>query len=122
MTTAVGIFGVAVTWALGPQAVQLLFGPTFEIGRRDIVLLAISSALYMNVQVIVQGLLARSLDSSATATWLVGLAAMTAALVIPLPLTTRVSLALVVGSVGALVVAAIALRRTVRQWTVGALA
>jgi O-antigen/teichoic acid export membrane protein len=117
LTAAVGALGVFATWAVGPEAVRLLFGPTFEIARGDIVLLALSAALFMNVQVIVQGLLAQSLDSAATTVWLVGLASMVAALAVPLALTTRVSAALVVGSVGALATASLALRRTLARWS-----
>jgi len=117
LTAAVGAVGVVVTWAVGPQAVRLLFGPTFDIARGDIALLALSAALFMNAQVVVQGLLAQSLDLAATTAWLVGLASMVAALTVPFALTTRVSVALVVGSLGALTTASLILGNTLAQWS-----
>lgn len=116
-TAAIGLLGVLATWAVGPRAVRLVFGPTFEIGRGDITLLAVSAALFMVVQVLVQGLLAHGRDARATVVWLVGLASLLAALVLPLVLTTRVSLALVAGSAGALVLAAGTVRGTLASWS-----
>lgn len=116
-TAAIAVLGVVATWAVGPQAVRLVFGPTFEIGRGDITLLAVSAALFMVVQVLVQGLLAHSQDAQATVAWIAGLVCLVGALLVPLTLTTRVSLALVVGSAGALVLAAVAVRRTLTAWT-----
>lgn len=116
ITAAIGVLGVAASALVGPQAVQLLFGAEFDIGQGDIALLALSAALFMNVQVLVQGLLARGRDAAATASWSIGLVALVVALALPLPLTTRVSLALVIGSAAALVAAAVALRQTLRRW------
>ncbi|PVU82116.1 hypothetical protein DDP54_02820 [Cellulomonas sp. WB94] len=116
VTALLGALGVLATWGAGPEAVRLLFGPTFDIGRLDIVLLAASAALFMNVQVLVQGLLARSADAPATASWVVGLIGFGAGLTLPLPLSTRVSAALVCGSLAALAAASIALRRALSHW------
>lgn len=116
VTAAIGVLGIGATALVGPQAVRLLFGPEFEIGRGDIALLAASAALFMNVQVLVQGLLARGRDAAATGAWSIGLVALLVALLIPLPLTARVALALVIGSGAALVAAAAAVRRTLARW------
>lgn len=117
LTAVIGALGVAAAALVGPQVVQLLFGHDFAIGRGDIVLLGASAALFMNTQVLVQGLLARSRDLAAAASWSVGLLALVAALAIPLELTPRVALALTIGSAAALVAAAVALRQTLHRWS-----
>lgn len=115
-TAGFGVLGVLACWLVGPEAVRLLFGPTFAIGRLDVVLLAVSAVLFMLAQVVVQGLLARSRDLLATISWGAGLGCFLAALVLPLSLTTRVATALVVGSLGALAAAALALRAVLDRW------
>ena len=117
LTAVIGTLGVLACWAVGPEAVRLIFGPTFTIGRTDILLLAVSAALFMGVQVAAQGLLACSRDMLATVSWSAGLAILLLALLLPLPLTTRVATALVLGSLGALAVSTIALRWTLVAWS-----
>lgn len=116
LTAAIGALGVVAAALVGPQVVTVLFGDDFAIERGAIVLLALSAAAFMNAQVLVQGLLARSRDVAAAGSWSVGLVALVLALAIPLPLTPRICLALVIGSVGALVAAAVGLRRLLGRW------
>jgi O-antigen/teichoic acid export membrane protein len=117
LTAGIGVIGIGATALVGPQAVQLLFGPEFGIEREVIVVLATSAILFMLVQVIVQALLALGRDGWAIWVWLSGLAGLVLALLVPLGLAMRVSVALTAGSAAALVVAALALRRVLRGWT-----
>lgn len=116
-TVALGLLGIAATAVVGPEAVRLLFGATFDIARLDVTILAVSSALFMVVQVLVQGLLARGRDAWATLVWALGLAAFLVSLTLPLPLATLVPTALTVGSAASLAAAAVALRRTLAEWS-----
>jgi O-antigen/teichoic acid export membrane protein len=115
-TGAIGALGVAATAVLGPEAVRLLFGPGFAIGRLVIVVLAVSAVLFMLVQVLVQALLAHGRDSAAIVVWTAGLVGLLVALLLPLDLQMRVSVALTLGSAAALVVAAVRLRGVLRAW------
>ncbi len=69
---AVGVVGVVAGFTIGHTAGRILFGPKFELGNRDLGLLAIGSAAYIFATALAQALLAlRSYAAAATA-WLVG--------------------------------------------------
>lgn len=116
-TAAIGALGVAAMTVVGPQALRLLF-PGFGTRLDVLVLLALSGSTFMVVQVLVQALLARHGDRTATVAWCAGLAVMALALVPAGDVQTRVALAMTAGSAGALAVAAVGLARTMARWPV----
>lgn len=118
LTSGIGALGIAATALVGPTAVRVLFGPDFDVDRTVIVVLAVSAILFMLVQVIVQALLALGRDGWAIWVWVSGIAGLLVALIPPIGLAMRVSLALTAGSATALVVAALALRHLVHGWAV----
>ncbi|MFF1528370.1 hypothetical protein [Cellulomonas sp. NPDC058312] len=117
LTSGIGALGIGATALVGPRAVRLLFGPGFDVERGVMVVLAVSAVLFMVVQVLVQALLARGRDALAIAVWCAGLAGLLLALIPSLDLAMRVSLALTAGSGAALLVAAVALRHALTDWT-----
>jgi O-antigen/teichoic acid export membrane protein len=117
LTGGIGALGLAATLAIGPELVRWVFGPTFTIGRMDITLLALSAVIFMLAQVVIQALLAHGRDLAATVAWGSGLAALAGSLAFPGVLTTRVALALVVGSVVALAVSVLQLRALLGTWS-----
>ncbi|WP_127131959.1 lipopolysaccharide biosynthesis protein [Georgenia sp. SYP-B2076] len=108
-----GVLGVAV---LGRWAMQLVYGPEFDISRLDITLIALSGGLFMGAQLLVQGLLAHQVDALVAWGWGLGIAVTVATLFLPLATTTTVAVALCTGSAAALLFFAAALRRTMRGW------
>jgi O-antigen/teichoic acid export membrane protein len=69
---AVGLAGIVAGFTVGHAAGRLLFGPNFELGDRDLGLLAIGSAAYIVATALAQALLALRSYASAARAWLAG--------------------------------------------------
>lgn len=95
VTGLVGAAGVAGAAALGPWALRLAFGPAFDLGRLDIVVLALSTGLYMLALVFQAGLVAMERHRVNAAGWSLALTSFAAMCLIPLPALVRVESALV---------------------------
>ena len=111
---AVGILGVAITYAFGPQVLNFVYEG--RIDRRTLTLLALSSALYMVAVAIAQAVIALRGHARAAIGW--GLGFLTFVVVAWLSssdLYLRVELALVGSSLIALVSFTIALRGLLRR-------
>jgi O-antigen/teichoic acid export membrane protein len=110
---AAGMLGIGV---LGPWALRLVYGPEFSIAVGPMVVVAASGGLFMVAQVVAQALLAHHADGAVAVGWLLGLVGCAASLAAPLDLVMRVSVALCVGALVALLVHAGTLRVVVARW------
>ncbi|MCC2320194.1 hypothetical protein [Cellulomonas xiejunii] len=102
VTGALAGVGTVAVWAWGDTLLPLMFGERFEIGRDVITLIALSGGLFMLAQVAAQALLALSGERAVGLGWVVGLAALVLAALVPGPAVTVGAVALVVGSAVAL--------------------
>ena len=105
VTAALGLVGVAGSFALGPEVLRLLFGPEFDIQRLDLAALSLGTAIYMLALVLQPAVIALDRHRVNAMAWVAGLGVFVACLAIPLGTFARVEVALVLGSltvVGAL--------------------
>jgi O-antigen/teichoic acid export membrane protein len=115
-TVGVGTAGIVGVAAIGEWFLHLIYGPRFTVAWLDLVLIALSGALYMVAQACAQAVLSHRRDTLGLIGWLAGLVATVAALWVPLPLTTRVAVALSVGAGVSAAVHGYVLANTVRLW------
>jgi O-antigen/teichoic acid export membrane protein len=106
-----GVVGAAV---LGPWAVELLFGPAFRLGHRDLLLLALSTAAFMLAVVLQPALVALGRYGSAALGWVVGAVVFVLACVPPDEVLLRVERALLLATGAALLTMALLLLRALR--------
>lgn len=71
---AVGSLGVLVAVVMGPELLQLFFGPDFVLGRTDMALLALGAGLFMQAVVLGQALIALGRHGATAAGWVAGAA------------------------------------------------
>jgi len=72
LVLALGTLAVLGCWLLGPWIVERAFGADFAIGRRDMVLLAVSSAVLMVVLSLAQALIAMQCQGRMAFAWVAG--------------------------------------------------
>lgn len=119
LVAAAGGAGVLVLVAVGPELVRLLFGAGFELGRDELGLLALGSALYMVAVVVSQAHIALGRHATSTAGWAAGVAALGLATLLGTGVVGRVVWAFVLGTAAALVVLAALLPRSQRAAAAG---
>jgi len=95
-------------WGL---VVEMAFGAEFAVGRRDMILLAASSAVLMIVLSLAQALIAQRCQGRMALAWLAGLCAFPIVLAFGGDLFMRVELALLATVVTAMLVMAVLLGR-----------
>lgn len=98
VTAGLGSAGVAGAVALGPEVLGLLFGPEFDIARRDIAALSLATAIYMMALVLQPAVIALDLHRTNALAWMSGLAVFLGFLVVPMETFVRVEIALGIGS------------------------
>ena len=108
---ALGVAAVATCAVVGHLVVEMAFGAEFAVGRRDMVLLAASSAVLMIVLSLAQALIAQRCQGRMALAWLAGLSAFPVVLALGGDLFLRVELALLATVVTAMVVMAVLLAR-----------
>jgi len=69
---AIGVIGTVVAFAIGPPLIRLLFGPDFDLSRRDLALLAAGSASIMLATALGQSLIALSSQRRVAIGWFLG--------------------------------------------------
>lgn len=94
-TSGLGLLGVLVCAAAGPQLLRLLIGPDFELPRQDIVLLAVSIALFLGTLVLQPACLALRQHWPAAGAWAGAGAVFVVLTAVPLAPLLRVELALI---------------------------
>ncbi len=108
---AIGVLGVVAGWIGGPTVGRMLFGAKFNLGRRDVALLACGSGLFILSLTMSQALIALSGHAFTMYAWLVGLvtfAATTA--VVSHQLFLRVEIGSIAGALGSLLMMTLVLR------------
>lgn len=104
LVLAVGVAGVAGAAVVGVPVVQLVFGDGFALGRSDLVLLALGTAVYLVANVQAQACLALARHRRVAAAWVGGCLLGLAVALLPGDVLTRVEWAFVAGSALVLVV------------------
>jgi len=108
---ALGAAAVVACAVAGHLVVEMAFGAEFAVGRRDMILLAASSAVLMIVLSLAQALIAQRCQGRMALAWLVGLTAFPIVLAFGGDLFLRVELALLATVVTAMVAMAVPLAR-----------
>ena len=111
---SLGLAAVVGCALVGHRVVEVAFGAEFAVDRRDMVLLAASSAVLMVVLCLAQALIAYRCQGRMALAWLVGLAAFPLVLALGGDLFLRVELALLATVATAMVVMAVLLVRRSR--------
>ncbi|MEV6694749.1 polysaccharide biosynthesis protein [Micromonospora sp. NPDC051196] len=114
VVTALGVGGGVLTVLLGPWLVRALFDAPEILGHGDFAWLALATLAYLWAMVLGQALLARDRHRAQALAWILGVAALVAATLAPLPVALRVELGYTVGSV-VVTAAMIALLRRRRE-------
>ncbi|WP_327025554.1 polysaccharide biosynthesis protein [Micromonospora sp. NBC_01739] len=116
IVTALGVGGGLLTLLLGPWLVQALFDAPEILGHGDFAWLALATLAYLWAMVLGQALLARDRHRAQALAWTLGVVALVAATLAPLPVALRVELGYTVGSlvVAAVMVALLRRRRDSR--------
>ena len=111
VVTALGVGGGVLTVLLGPWLVGVLFDAPEILGHGDFAWLAVATLAYLWAMVLGQALLARDRHRAQALAWTLGVAALAAATLAPLPVALRVELGYTVGSVVVTAVMIAQLRR-----------
>jgi len=111
---ALGLAAVVACALVGHRVVEIAFGAEFAVDRRDMVLLAASSAVLMVVLCLAQALIAHRCQGRMALAWLVGLVAFPLVLALGDDLFLRVELALLATVATAMVIMAVLLARRSR--------
>ncbi len=109
----VSVVAVAGAFVLGPFVVRVFFDS--ELSRRTLTLLALSSSLYMIALALAQAIIALRGHAKVAVGWMLGMLAFIIVVAIPNDdLLLRVEMALVAGSLAAMVVFAFVLQAMIR--------
>jgi len=111
---ALGAAAIVACALVGHLVVEMAFGAGFAVGRRDMVLLAASSAVLMIVLALAQALIAQRCQGRMAFAWFAGLCAFPVVLAFGGDLFLRVELALLATVVTAMVAMSVLLGRRFR--------
>ena len=111
---ALGLAAVVACALIGHRVVEIAFGTEFAVDRRDMVLLAASSAVLMVVLCLAQALIAHRCQGRMALAWLVGLVAFPLVLALGGARFLRVALALLATVATTMVVMVVLLARRSR--------
>lgn len=116
VVAGLGAIALAVFALVGPALVRLLFGPSYVIGRVDLVVLALSSVLLLLAALLQSAALATSGHRTVAIAWSASGATFVAGCLLPLQPFARIELAYVMASVVVLLLLWMALRRAAAAW------
>ena len=94
----IGVIGTLVAFLIGPPLIHLLFGPDFDLTRRDLALLAAGSASIMLATALGQSLIALSSQRRVAVGWFLGVVAFVTFVAAGNDLFLRVELGILGGS------------------------
>ncbi len=100
----IGVTATTAAFAVGPPVVRLLFGPGFDLGRRDLGYLAAASAGIMLAQALGQALVALSGHARAATAWGIAIIVLVVTTAFGSDLLLRVELGLIAGAFSAALV------------------
>jgi O-antigen/teichoic acid export membrane protein len=114
---AIGAVSVLGSALLGPWAVRTFFGSDYQLGVRDMALLALGASTYMFALTLSQALIALEHHGRAALGWVIGVAVFVVAVVAGSDVLLRAELAYVAGSAATLIAMTALLWRPLRQAT-----
>lgn len=114
--SGLAVAAIVGCWLVGPPVVRLAFGAEFELGRRDLALLAAAAGAVMLAHVVGHAVVALAGHALVTAGWALGVAVAVAVLAAGDDLVLRVELGLLAGAVTAAAAHAAALRGRLAGW------
>src|SRR5690606_13105121 len=94
----IGAIATLGAWTVGPFVLTTLFGDEYQLGHRDLALLALSSALFMAAVALGQSLIALSSQTNLALAWAAGIVAFAGVTALGNDLFLRVELGLVLGT------------------------
>lgn len=119
VVVGLGVAAVVAAGLIGPWAVRIGFGADYELGRRDLALLAAAAAAVMLGHVLAHAAIALADHVRVTAGWAVGVGLAALVLFAGDDLVLRVELALLAGSAAAAVAHGATLARRLAAWPAG---
>ena len=99
----IGALSVVGSAVVGPWAVRTFFGSDYQLGVRDMALLALGAAIYMLALTVAQALIALEHHGRAALGWVIGVTAFVVVVVAGSDVLLRAELAYVAGSAATLV-------------------
>jgi O-antigen/teichoic acid export membrane protein len=114
---AIGAASVIVSAVLGPWAVRTFFGSDYQLGVRDMALLALGASIYMLALTLSQALIALEHHGRAAVGWVIGVTVFVIAGIAGSDVLLRAELAYVAGSTAALIAMTALLWRPLRETT-----
>ena len=118
LLTAVSGLGVAAivgAFLIGPLVVRILFGPDYDLGRRNLTMLAASAALYMVAITMSQAIIALHGHARVAIGWAVGVVVFVVVTALGTDLLLRVEMGLVVGSAASVLALWLLLRSLMKR-------
>jgi O-antigen/teichoic acid export membrane protein len=113
----IGTVSVIGSAMLGPWAVRTFFGSDYQLGVRDMALLALGASIYMLALTLSQALIALEHHGRAAVGWVIGITAFLLTVLVGSDVLLRAELAYVVGSVATLITMTALLWRPLRETT-----
>lgn len=98
VVAAIGGLATVVAWSIGPWALTTFFGSEYELGHRDLGLLALGSSLFMVAVALGQSLIALSSQVHLALAWAAGLAVFAGVTLLGNDLFLRVEVGMVAGT------------------------
>lgn len=95
---AIGVIATVAAWTIGPWALTTFFGSEYELGHRDLGLLALGSSLFMVAVALGQSLIALSSQVHLALAWAVGLVVFVVVTALGSDLFLRVEVGMVAGT------------------------
>ncbi|MGI8701917.1 MAG: lipopolysaccharide biosynthesis protein [Nocardioidaceae bacterium] len=109
--SALALLTGVLSWWVGPWAIDVVFGPRYGLGSRDVAFMVAGAALYLGLLVAAQALVGAGLHRLVGVTWTMALAVAIALFIVVPNLVLRVELGFAIGSAVGLVLALIFLWR-----------
>lgn len=111
LVLVVGAIGVALSYAVGPRLVVLLFGPKYQVTAGSLAVLSVGAACYLGLLIATQALVASAWHKHVAAVWVAGIV-VGAVFVAVLPnLVTAIEIGFMAGCVASFVIAVVSLSR-----------
>ena len=110
-----GVIAVVGAFLIGPLVVRILFGPDYDLGRRNLTMLAASAALYMVAITTSQAIIALHGHARVAIGWAVGVVVFVVVTALGNDLLLRVEMGLVVGSAASVLALWLLLRSLMKR-------
>jgi O-antigen/teichoic acid export membrane protein len=105
LVALIALAATALCFLVGPEALRLLFGHRFALGRGDLTILAAGSGAYMLALAVAQAIIALGLHARSAVCWMVGIVVLVVVTAIGTSLLPRVEYGFLAGAIAALVTA-----------------